>query len=65
MMEAVVALAVLLHEFDFSLVPNQTIGMTTGLARLWSLLLHLFAALTNRLSSCNVLGRRPAHASEC
>jgi carotene epsilon-monooxygenase len=30
MMEAVVALSVLLHEFDFSLVPNQTIGMTTG-----------------------------------
>jgi hypothetical protein len=34
MMEAVVALAVLLHEFDFSLVPNQTIGMTTGEAHL-------------------------------
>ncbi len=30
LMEAVIALAVLVHEFDFSLVPNQTIGMTTG-----------------------------------
>lgn len=30
LMEAVVALAVLLKQFDFSLVPNQTINMTTG-----------------------------------
>ncbi|EFJ43400.1 hypothetical protein VOLCADRAFT_83281 [Volvox carteri f. nagariensis] len=30
LMEAVVALAVLLRQFDFSLVPNQKIGMTTG-----------------------------------
>nr|AGT63110.1 plastid carotenoid epsilon-ring hydroxylase [Haematococcus lacustris] len=30
LMEAVVSLAVLLREFDLSLVPNQTIGMTTG-----------------------------------
>jgi carotene epsilon-monooxygenase len=29
-MEAVVALAVLLKRFDFSLVPGQTINMTTG-----------------------------------
>ncbi|KAF5829446.1 CYP97C3 [Dunaliella salina] len=30
MMEAVVALSVLLKNFNFELVPNQTIGMTTG-----------------------------------
>lgn len=30
LMEAVVALAVVLKQYDFSLVPNQTIGMTTG-----------------------------------
>lgn len=30
LMEAVVSLSVLLREFDFSLVPNQKIGMTTG-----------------------------------
>lgn len=30
MMEAVIALAVLLRQFDFELVPNQKIGMTTG-----------------------------------
>ncbi|GIL60700.1 hypothetical protein Vafri_15234, partial [Volvox africanus] len=30
LMEAVVALTVLLRQFDFSLVPNQKIGMTTG-----------------------------------
>lgn len=29
-MEAVVALAVLLKRFDFELVPGQTINMTTG-----------------------------------
>lgn len=29
-MEAVVALGVLLKQFDFRLVPNQKIGMTTG-----------------------------------
>lgn len=30
LMEAVVALAVLLKQFDFQLVPGQTINMTTG-----------------------------------
>jgi carotene epsilon-monooxygenase len=30
LMEAVIALAVLLKQFDFQLVPNQTISMTTG-----------------------------------
>ncbi len=30
LMEAVVALAVLLKRFDFQLVPDQDIGMTTG-----------------------------------
>ena len=30
LMEAVVALAVLLKRFDFRLVPDQDIGMTTG-----------------------------------
>ncbi|CAM6128153.1 unnamed protein product [Calypogeia fissa] len=30
MLESIVALAVVLQRFDFSLVPNQTIGMTTG-----------------------------------
>ena len=30
LMEAVIALAVLLRQFDFQLVPNQTINMTTG-----------------------------------
>ncbi|KAG2431593.1 hypothetical protein HYH02_013286 [Chlamydomonas schloesseri] len=30
LMEAVVALTVLLRQYDFSMVPNQTIGMTTG-----------------------------------
>ncbi|KAL3677782.1 hypothetical protein R1sor_020738 [Riccia sorocarpa] len=30
MLEAIVSLAVVLQRFDFSLVPNQTIGMTTG-----------------------------------
>ena len=30
LMEAVVALAVLLRRFDFALVPDQDIGMTTG-----------------------------------
>lgn len=30
LMEAVIALAVILREFDFSIAPNQTIGMTTG-----------------------------------
>ncbi|BBN00552.1 carotenoid epsilon hydroxylase [Marchantia polymorpha subsp. ruderalis] len=30
MLEAIVALAVVLQRFHFSLVPNQTIGMTTG-----------------------------------
>eukprot|EP00803_Ostreobium_quekettii_P005980 evm.model.scf_345.2 EVM.evm.TU.scf_345.2 scf_345:33857-40216(+) len=30
LMEAVVALAVILREFDFSIVPDQEIGMTTG-----------------------------------
>ena len=30
LMEAVVALTVLLRQFDFELVPNQTISMTTG-----------------------------------
>lgn len=30
LMEAVVALACTLKQYDFSLVPNQTIGMTTG-----------------------------------
>ncbi len=30
LMEAVVALAVLLKRFDFELVPDQDIGMTTG-----------------------------------
>jgi carotene epsilon-monooxygenase len=29
-MEAVVALAVLLKQFDFELLPNQKIAMTTG-----------------------------------
>ena len=29
-MEAVIALAVLLRRFDFALVPNQDIAMTTG-----------------------------------
>lgn len=29
-MEAVVALAVLLRRFDFALVPDQDVGMTTG-----------------------------------
>ena len=29
-MEAVIAVAVLLQQFDFKLSPNQTIGMTTG-----------------------------------
>jgi carotene epsilon-monooxygenase len=29
-MEAVIAMAVLLKQFDFQLVPNQTINMTTG-----------------------------------
>ncbi len=30
LMEAVIALAVLLKRFDFRMVPNQDIGMTTG-----------------------------------
>ncbi len=30
LMEAVIAMAVLLKRFDFALVPNQTISMTTG-----------------------------------
>ena len=30
MMEAVVAMSVLLKQFDFELVPNQKISMTTG-----------------------------------
>ncbi len=30
LMEAVIALAVTLRRFDFALVPNQDIGMTTG-----------------------------------
>lgn len=30
LMEAVIALAVLLRRFDFALVPGQDIGMTTG-----------------------------------
>lgn len=30
MMEAVVSLAVVLKQFDFMLVPDQDIGMTTG-----------------------------------
>lgn len=30
MMEAVVSLAVVLKKFDFTLVPDQDIGMTTG-----------------------------------
>lgn len=30
LMEAVIAVAVLLQQFDFKLSPNQTIGMTTG-----------------------------------
>jgi hypothetical protein len=30
MMESIVSLAVVLQRFDFSLVPDQTIGMTTG-----------------------------------
>ena len=29
-MEAVIALALTLQKFDFSLVPDQEIGMTTG-----------------------------------
>lgn len=29
-MEAVIAVAVLLQQFDFKLSPDQTIGMTTG-----------------------------------
>lgn len=29
-MEAVIAVAVLIQQFDFKLSPNQTIGMTTG-----------------------------------
>lgn len=29
-MEAVVAMAVILKQYDFELVPNQVIGMTTG-----------------------------------
>jgi len=29
-MEAVVALAVVLRRFDFALVPDQDVGMTTG-----------------------------------
>ena len=30
MMEAVIALALIVRAFDFRLVPNQTIGLTTG-----------------------------------
>ena len=30
LMEAVIALAVLLKTFDFTMVPDQDIGMTTG-----------------------------------
>ena len=30
MMEAVIALALIVRAFDFCLVPNQTIGLTTG-----------------------------------
>lgn len=30
LMEAVVSLALILQDFDFGMVPNQTIGMTTG-----------------------------------
>ena len=30
MMEAVIALALIVRRFDFSLVPDQTIGLTTG-----------------------------------
>lgn len=30
LMEAVIALAVLLKRFEFKLVPNQDVGMTTG-----------------------------------
>ena len=29
-MEAVIAVAVVLHQFDFELTPGQEIGMTTG-----------------------------------
>ena len=30
LMEAVIAVAVMLHQFDFELTPGQEIGMTTG-----------------------------------
>lgn len=30
MLESIVSLAIFVQNFDFELVPNQTIGMTTG-----------------------------------